>query len=103
MKPPFLPCNEPNLCINYILRDSEYIDRFFINFLCHCVSNQVDSNTNLLNNVLLTKGVLQPTEKNKKCRPTQIKIGENRKQNKITPPNKKSRSVSTQLCDGSSE
>ena len=28
MKPPFLPFDEPNLCNDYILRDSEYIDRF---------------------------------------------------------------------------
>ena len=35
-------------------------------------------------------------QKTKKYRPTQIKIGENNKQ-KITPKNKKFRSVSTQL------
>ena len=55
MKPPFLPLHEPNLCNNYILRDSEYIDCFCIKFPCHCVLNQVDSDTNLLDNMILTK------------------------------------------------
>ena len=57
MKPPFLPYNEPDLCNNYILKDPEYIDRFCNNFPCQCVVNQVDSDTDLLNNVLLTKDV----------------------------------------------
>ena len=63
MKSTFLPFDEPNLCNNYILRDQEYIDRFCINFPCHCVLNQVGLDTDLLKNVLLTKDVLQPTEK----------------------------------------
>ena len=63
IKPPFLTFNEPNLCNDYILKDPEYIDRFCINFPCHCVLNQVDSDTDLLENELLMKGILQPTEK----------------------------------------
>ena len=62
MKQPFLPFNKPNLCNDYILRDSEYIDRSCINFLCHCVLHQVDLDTNILDNVILTKVALQPTE-----------------------------------------
>ena len=57
-KPPFLPFDEPNLCNDYILRDSEHIDHFCINFPCHCVLNQVNLNTDLLDNVLLKKDVL---------------------------------------------
>ena len=45
MKPPFLPFDEPNLCNAYIFMDPKYSDRF-------CFLNQVDSNTNLLDNVL---------------------------------------------------
>ena len=58
IKAPFVPFDEPNLCNDYILRDLEYIDRFCINFPCHCVLNQVDLDTNLLDNVLLMKDVL---------------------------------------------
>ena len=63
MKPLFLPFDEPNLCNDYILRDSEYIDHFCINFPCRCVLKQVDLDTNLLDNVLLTKDVLRSTKK----------------------------------------
>ena len=48
---------------DYIFRDLEYIDRFCSNFLCHCILNQVDVDTDLLDNVILTKFILQPTEK----------------------------------------
>ena len=55
--------DEPNLCNNYILRDPEYNDRFCINFSCHCVLNQVNSSTDLLDNVLFTKVFIRITEK----------------------------------------
>ena len=45
MKLPFLPFDKPNLCNDQILIDTEYIDHFY--FL-----NQVDSNTDLLDDVL---------------------------------------------------
>ena len=63
VKPPFLPYGEPDLCNDYILKDPDYIDRFCINFPCHCVLNQVDSDTDLLDDVILTKDVLRPTKK----------------------------------------
>ena len=62
MKPPFLPFNEPNLCNDYLLRDSEYIDRSCIHFPGHCVLNQVDLDTDLLDNVILKKVALRPTK-----------------------------------------
>ena len=63
MKPPFLPYDDPDLCSDYLLKVPEYIDCFCINFPCHCVLNKVDLDTSLLDNVLLTKDVLQPTKK----------------------------------------
>ena len=58
IKPSFLPFNELNLCNDYIFMDPEYSDHF-----CHCFLIQVDSNTNLLDNVLLMKVVIQLTKK----------------------------------------
>ena len=52
MKPALWPYDEPDLCNDYILKDLDYIDRFCINFPCHCVLGQVDLDTNLLGNVL---------------------------------------------------
>ena len=85
IKPPFLPFNEPNMCNDYILRDPEYIDRFCINFPCHCVLNQVDSDTDLLDNVLLTKDVLQPTEKPRSVGPHKSKLEKTISKKEIAP------------------
>ena len=74
IKPPFLPLDKSNLCNDYILRDLEYIDCFCINFLCHCVLNQVYLDTNLLNNVILTKVVLQPIAKPRSVGPHNLKL-----------------------------
>ena len=84
MKLPFLPFDEPNLCNDYILRDSEYIDRFCINFPYHCALNQVHLDNDLLDNVILTKVVLQPTEKPRSVGPHKLK-------SKKTTSKKKSR------------
>ena len=73
MKPPFLFFDEPSLCNDYILRDSEYIDRSCINFPCHRVLNQVDSDTDLLDNVILTKVALRPTKKPRSVGPHKSK------------------------------
>ena len=89
-KPPFLPFDEPNLYNDYLLRDSECINHSYINFPCHCVLNQVDLDTNLLDNVSLTK-VLYDQPKTKEFRLTQIKIEKNNKQKETTPKNKKIR------------
>ena len=53
--PPFLPFDGLNLCNDYMFMDSEYNDRYFL--------HQVDSNTNLLDNVILQQVVMQPTTK----------------------------------------
>ena len=57
MNPPFLSFDEPNLCNHYIFMDPEYSDRFCSFF------NQIDSNTNLLDNILSTKVIVRPTKK----------------------------------------
>ena len=66
MEPPFLPFDAPNLCNDYIFMNLEYGNPL-------CFLNHVDLNTDLLNNVFLKKVIVQPTEKTKECRPTQIK------------------------------
>ena len=43
MKLSVLPFNGPNLCNDYLLKDSEYIDCYGINFPCHHELNQIDS------------------------------------------------------------
>ena len=63
MKQPFFPYGKPDLCNDYILKDLDYINRFCINFPCHCDLEQVPLDTNLLNNVVLWKEVVQPTKK----------------------------------------
>ena len=103
MKPPFLPFNETNLCNDYILRNSEYIDRFCIDFPCHCVFNQVYLDTNLLDNVILTKVLLQPTEKPRSVGSHNSKSKKTTSKKKSPLKNKKFRSVSTQLCGGSTD
>ena len=103
MKPPFPPFDEPNLCTNYILKDPEYIDRFCIDFPSHCVLNQVDSDTNLLDIVLLTKNDLQPTKKPRSVGPHKLKLEKTTSKKKSYLKNKKLRSVSIQLREGYSE
>ena len=87
IKLPFLLFDEPNLYNDNILRNSKYIVWFCINFPWHCVLNQVHLDTNLLDNVILTKVFLQPTKKPRSVGPhkwkSRIKI-------------KKVKSVSTQ-------
>ena len=73
VKPPLLPYNEPDLYNNYILKDPDYIGRFCIHFPCHYVLNQVDLDTDLLDNMLLTKDVLRATEKSRSVDPHKSK------------------------------
>ena len=54
--PPFLPFDKSYLRNDYILIDPEYNDQL-------CFLNQVNSNTNLLDNVILQQIVVQPTKK----------------------------------------
>ena len=53
---PFLSFIDPSLCSDYIFMDAEYNDRL-------CFLNQVDSNIDLLDNVILQQVVIQRTKK----------------------------------------
>ena len=97
VKPPSLPYDKPAICNDYILKDPVYIDRFCINFLCNWVLNQVDSDTNLLDNKLLRKEVLRPTKKTRSVSSHKSKPGKTTSKKKSCPKNKKFRNVSTQL------
>ena len=63
VKQPFLPYGKLDLCNDYILKVPEYIDCFCINFPCHCVLKQVHLDTDLLDNLVSRKKVVQPTKK----------------------------------------
>ena len=56
MIPPFLPFDGPNLYNDYIFMDPEYNEQL-------CFLNQVDSNTDLLDNMILQQDVMQLTKK----------------------------------------
>ena len=64
-----LPFEELNISNGDLSTKLKYDNRSNINFPIHHALNQVDSNTDLLDKVILTEGVLQLTKKNKECRP----------------------------------
>ena len=99
MKPPFVPFvpfDKPNICNDYIFMESEYNDR-------SCYLIQVDLNTNMVDNVLLKKVVVQPTKKPRSVGPHKSKLKKTTNKKRSRLNNKKSRSVSTQLRKGSTE
>ena len=72
---------------------SEYENRSNINFPLHHALNQVDSSTNLLDKVILTEVVLQPTKKPRSVGPHKSILKENGNKRKSRLGNKKFRSV----------
>ena len=58
-----LPFEELNMGNSDLSTNSEYDNRFNNNFPIHHALNQVDSNTDLLDKMILTEVVLRPTEK----------------------------------------
>ena len=66
LKPSFLPFEELNMGNGDLSTNSKYGNCSNINFPLHCALNQVDLNTNLLDEVILTEVVLQPTKKPRK-------------------------------------
>ena len=74
---------------------------FFINCCCHCVLNQVHLYINLLDNMILTKIVLQPTDKPRSISPHKLKLKKTTSKKKSRLKNKTIRSVSTQIRRGS--
>ena len=92
MEQPFLPFDEPNLWNDFIFMGLEYSDHF-----CHCFLNQVDSNTDLLDNGLLTKIIVQPTEKSRSVGPHKSKLEKNKQvKNKSCLKNKMFKNASAQ-------
>ena len=73
---------------------SGYDNHSCINFPFHCALNQIDSNTNLHNRVILTKVVMRPTEKLRSVGQQKLIPKKNRNKKKLRLDNKKFRSVS---------
>jgi len=71
---PFLPYDEPDLCNDYILKIQTTLIVFPINFRFHCVLKKVPSDTNLFDNVVLWKEVVQPTKKPRNVGPHKSKL-----------------------------
>ena len=72
LKLSLLPFEELSMGNNNLLTDSEYNNRSNINFPLHHALNQVDSNTNLLDKVILTEVVLRPTKKPRSVGPHKL-------------------------------
>ena len=81
--------------------NSEYNDNSGINFSLQFTLNQVDSTTNLLDNVVLTEVFLRPTEKPWSVSPHRLISKKTRSKKKSFHKNQKLRSVSKPLCLGS--
>ena len=65
LKPYILPFGKLDIGIDHLLTDSGYDNHSCINFPFHCVLNQVDSSTNLLDKV---RGHYTANRKTKECR-----------------------------------
>ena len=97
MRQPFLSYGEPDLCHDYKLKDPGYIDCFCINFPSHCVLRQVLLDTNLLDNVVLWKEVVQPTKKPRSVGPHKSKLENTTSKKKTRLKTKKFKSMNTQI------
>ena len=78
---------------NHLSTNSEYNDHFVLNFSLQFTLNQVDSTTDLLDEVVLTEVVLQPTKKPRSVDPHKSILMENDNKRKSHQENKKFRSV----------
>ena len=85
------------MCNAYILRDPEYIDRFYINFSFHFVLEQNPSETDQLDNVVLRKEVVQQTKKPRSVGPHKSKPEKTISKKKKHKKNKKFRGVNIQI------
>ena len=93
MKLSLLHFKELNMSNNDLSTNSEYDNRSSINFPLHHTLNQVDSNTDLLDKVILTKVVLQPTKKSRSVGPHKLISKKNNKKEKSCLEDKKFRSL----------
>ena len=97
MKPSLLPFDELDIGNNRLWTNSGYDIRSCINFPFHRALNQVDSSTDLLDEVILTEVAIRPIEKPRSVGPHKsiLKKKSNRKKSRLE--NKKFRSVSKPL------
>ena len=92
-----LSYDEPDLCNNYISKEQDSADRFFINFSRHCVLGHDLSDTDPLNEVDSWMEMVRPSKKPRSVDPHRsnpiqtVRKATNNK--KIQQKNKKSRSV----------
>ena len=92
-KSSILHFNELNIDNNHLLTNSEYNDHTVNNFPLQFATNQVDSTTNLLDNVVLTEVVIRPTEKPRSAGPYRLILKKNGNKRKSRLENKKFRSM----------
>ena len=85
------------MCNGDLSTNSEYDNRFNINFPLHHALNQVYLNTDLLDKVILTEAVLRPTEKLRSVGPHKSISKKNGNKRKSRLGNKKFRSASKPL------
>ena len=97
LKSSLLPFEELNMGNGDLSTNLEYDNRSNINFPLHHALNQDDSNTNLLDGVILTKIVLQQTRKPRSVDLHKSISKKNGNQRKSRLGNKKFRSVSKPL------
>ena len=83
--------------IDYLYKDIGYANHSCISFPFRQSLNQVDSSTDLLDKVNLTKAVPRPTKKPRSVDPHKLIPKENKNKRKTRLENKKSRSVSKPL------
>ena len=85
--------NELDVNNNHLSTKSKYNDHSVLNFLPCFTHTQVDSTTNLLDDVVLTEVVLQPTKKLRSVGPHKSILKKNGNKKKSHFENKKFRSV----------
>ena len=85
--------NDLDINDNHLSTNSEYNDHSVLNFPPQFTPIQVDSTTNLLDKVVLTEVVLQPTEKPRSVGPHKLILKKNGNKWKSHQENKKFRSV----------
>ena len=93
LKLSLLPFEELNMDNDDLSMNSEHNNRSNINSPLHHALNQVDPNINLVDNVIWTKVVLQPTEKPRSVGPYKSLSKKNGNKKKSCVENKKFRSV----------
>ena len=93
LKSYFLPLEGLNMGNDDLSTNSKYDDCSNINFLLHHALNQVDSNTNILDKVIVTEVVLRQTKNSRSVGPHKSKSKKNGNKKKSCLKNKKFRSV----------